>query len=133
MMAFGLLSQCFCVMVAQFLFFFRGEIRFLCRMEVFFHLFYDMFCFDIICNLEVRRHFGDFMGMTTHRTEFPFLEAIHVRKRLAPRTADDQVHGNVVLCVILIKIYRRFVEIILKGNPKNVNFLILQEKTLHIL
>jgi hypothetical protein len=58
------------------------------------------------------------MGVTTHRAEFPFLEAIHVRKRLAPRAADDKVHGNVVLCVILIKIYRRFIKIILEGNPK---------------
>ena len=128
MMAFGLLSQCFRVMVAQFLFFFRGEIRFLCRMEVFFHLFYDMFCFDIICNLEVRRHFCDFMGVTAHRAEFPFLEAIHVRKRLTPRTADDEVHGNVVLCVILIKIYRRFIKIILKENPKKCHFSYLKRK-----
>jgi len=134
MMAFGLLSQCFCIMVAQFLFFFRGEIRFLCRMEVFFHLFYDMFCFDIICNLEVCRHFGDFMGVTAHWAEFPFLEAIHVRKRLAPRTADDQVHGNVVLCVILIKIYRRFIKIILKEKPKKMSFFSsYKKKILHIL
>jgi len=132
MVAFGLLSQRFCIMVAQFIFFFRREIRFLCCMEVFFHLFYNMFCFDIICNLEVCRHFGDFMGVTTHRAEFPFLEAIHVRKRLTPRTADDEVHGNVVLCVILIKIYRRFIKIFLKGNPKNVSFLNLKEKILHI-
>jgi hypothetical protein len=122
MMAFGLLSQCFCIMVAQFLFFFRGEIRFLCRMEVFFHLFYYMFCFDIICNLEVRRHFGNFMGVTAHRAEFPFLEAIHVRKRLTSWAADDEVHGNVVLCFILIKIYRHFIKIILEGNPKKYHF-----------
>jgi hypothetical protein len=134
MMAFGLLSQGFRVMVAQFLFFFRGEIRFLCRMEVFFHLFYDMFCFDIICNLEVRRHFGNFMGVTAHRAEFPFLEAIHVRKRLTARAADDEVHGNVVLCVILIKIYRRFIKIILKRKSKKMSFFSsYKKKILHIL
>ncbi len=116
MVAFGLLSQGLSIMVAQFFFFLRRKIRFLCRVKVFFHLFYDMFCLDIICNLKVRRDFGNFMGVTTHRAEFPFLETIHVRKRLAPRAADDEVHGNVVLCVILIKIYRRFIKIIFEGN-----------------
>jgi hypothetical protein len=62
--------------------------------------------------------------VTAHRAEFPFLEAIHVRKRLAPRAADDEVHGNVVLCVILIKIYRRFIKINLIKYPYKVNFLI---------
>jgi hypothetical protein len=92
-------------------------------MEVFFHLFYDMFCFDKISNLEIRRHFGNFMSVTAHRAEFPFLEAIHVRKRLAPWAADDEVHGNFVLCVILIKIYRRFIKIIIKRKSKKKSIL----------
>jgi hypothetical protein len=69
------------------------------------------------------------MGVTAHRAELPFLETIHVRKRLTPRAADDEVHGNVVLYVILIKIYRRFIKIILKGNQKNVIFLIKRKKS----
>jgi hypothetical protein len=74
------------------------------------------------------------MGVTAHRAEFPFLEAIHVRKRLAPWTADDEVHGNVVLCVILIKIYRRFIKIILKRKSKKMSFFSsYKKKILHIL
>jgi hypothetical protein len=68
------------------------------------------------------------MGVTTHRAEFPFLETIHIRKRFAPRAADDEVHGNVVLCVILIKIYRRFIKISFEGNSKNVIMLIKNKK-----
>jgi len=115
---FGLFFKGLSIMMAQFLFFFLREIRFLRRVEVLFHLFYNMFCLDIICNLKVGRHFGNLMGMTAHRAELPFLETIHVRKRPAPRAADYKVHGNVVLCVILIKIYRRSIKITLEGNPK---------------
>jgi len=122
MVTFGLLSQGLSIMVAQFFFFLWGKIRFLCRVKVFFHLFYDMFCFDVICNLKVRRDFGNFMGVTTHRAEFPFLETIHVRKCLAPRAADDEVHSNVVLGVILIKIYRRFIKIIYEGDPQKCHY-----------
>ena len=48
--AFGFFSQGFSIMMAQFRSFFRGEIGFLCRMKMSFHLFYDMFCFKIMFN-----------------------------------------------------------------------------------
>jgi hypothetical protein len=48
--------------------------------------------------------------MPAERTEFPALETIHVGEGPASRAADDEVHGNQVMCAILIKIYRRVVK-----------------------
>jgi hypothetical protein len=40
------------------------------------------------------------------RTELPALEPVNIGKCLASRAPDDKVHGNRVMCFILIKIYR---------------------------
>jgi len=73
---------------------------------VFFHLFYDMFCFKVILNFQIGRRFGHFMGVPADWTELPFLETIHVRKSPAGWAPDDEVHDKEVMRVILIKIYR---------------------------
>ncbi len=57
-MAFGLFSQGFSIMMAQFRSFFRREIGFLRCVKMFFHLFYDMFCFKVMLNFQVGRRFG---------------------------------------------------------------------------
>ena len=88
----------------------RREILLLRCVEVLFHLFYDMLCLVVILDLEIRRRLDDLMGMPAERTEFPALETIHVGEGPASRAADDEVHGNQVMCAILIKIYRRVVK-----------------------
>jgi hypothetical protein len=75
-------------------------------MEVFFHLFYNMFCLKIMLHLKVRRCFDYLMGMPADGTELPFLESIHIRKSPAGRAPDNKVHNKEVMRVILIKIYR---------------------------
>jgi hypothetical protein len=135
---FGLFSQCLGIIMAQLCGFFRREICFLGRVEVFFHLFYNMFRFNIILNLEVGRSFDNLMSMTADRAELPFLEAIHVRERSAPLAADNKVHGNVVMCVILIKIYRRFIKNCIeenskKNSPDSGSVEILERNTLSLL
>jgi len=77
-------------------------------MQVLLHLFYNMFGLMEIVYLEVRRSLYYFMRMSALGAEFPFLEMVHVRKGTAGRAADDEVHGNDVMCFILLKIYRRF-------------------------
>jgi hypothetical protein len=104
---FGLLSQCFRIMVAEFCSFFRREIGLLCRVEMFFHLFYDMFRLQVMLNLKVRGGFDYLMGMPADRAELPFLEPVHVRERPARWTPDNEVHDKEVIRVILINIYRR--------------------------
>ena len=49
-MAFCLFSQGFSIMMAQFRSFFGAEIGFFRCMKMFFHLFYNMFCFKIMFN-----------------------------------------------------------------------------------
>ncbi len=107
-MALDPLAQRFGVMVAELGSFFRGEIFFLCCMQVFLHLLYNMLGLVEIMHLEVRGSFYYLMRMPALGAEFPFLEMVHVRKRTAGRAADDQVHGKDVMCFILLKIYRRF-------------------------
>jgi hypothetical protein len=84
-------------------------------MEVFFHLFYDMFCLEVMFNFQVGRRFDHFMGVPTDWTELPFLETIHIREGPAGRAPDYEVHDKEVMRVILIKIYRLIVIIIRKG------------------
>ena len=67
-----------------------------------------MFCLVEILNLQVRGCLYHFLRMPALVTEFPFLEMIHVRKSPAGGAPDDKVHGNVVMCAIVLKIYRRF-------------------------
>jgi hypothetical protein len=74
-------------------------------MEVFFHLFYDMFCFKVMLNFKVCRRFDYLIGVPADRTEFPFLETIHVRESPAGRATDNEVHIKEVMSAVLIKIY----------------------------
>ena len=106
MMAFCLFSQGFSIMMAQFRSFFGAEIGFLRCMKMFFHLFYDMFCFKIMFNFQVSRRFDNLVGVSADRAELPFLETIHVRKSPAGRAPYNEVHDKEVMRVILIKIYR---------------------------
>jgi hypothetical protein len=105
-MAFGLFSQGFGIMFAQFRRFFRREIAFLCRMEVFFHLFYNMLRLKIMLYFQVGRRSDYLMGVPADRAEFPFLKTIHIRESSAGGAPDDEVHDKEVMRVILIKIYR---------------------------
>jgi len=106
MTAFGFFPQCLGIMMAQFSSFFRWEIRFFGRMEVFFHLFYNVFCFYEILNFQVRRRLDHVMGMPADWAELPFLEPVNVSECPAGRTPDDEVHDKDVMSVIPIKIYR---------------------------
>jgi len=110
-MASGPCTQRLRVVVPQFGSLFRGEIFFSGGMEVFFHLFYNMFRLAVIPDLEVCRRFYHLMCMPALRAELPALEAIHVRKRPAGRAPDNEVHGNEVMRAIQIKIYRQFCKI----------------------
>ena len=110
-MAFGLFSQGLGIIMAQFRGFFRREIGFFRCVEVFFHLFYDMFCLKVMLNFQVGRRFDHLMGVPADWTELPFLETINVREGPARRTPDDEVHDKEVMRVILIKIYRLIVKI----------------------
>jgi len=114
-MAFGLFSQGLSIMMAQFRGFFWREIGFLRCVEVFFHLFYDMLCLNVMLNFQVGRRFDHLMGVPADRAELPFLETIHVREGLAGRAPDNEVHDKEVMRVILIKIYRLIVIITRKG------------------
>ena len=105
-MAWDSFTQCFCIVVAKLVSFFRREIFFLISMKVFFHLPDNMFSLMEIMDLKVRGCFYYFMRMPALMTEFPFLEIIHVRKGTTGRAPNNQVHGNEVMCAILIKIYR---------------------------
>ena len=89
--------------------FFCGKIRFLCRVEVFFHLFYDLFCLKILFNFEIHRRFDYLMGMPADRAQLPFLETIHIRERPAGRAPYNEVHDKMVMRAIPINIYRLFV------------------------
>ena len=75
-------------------------------MEVFFHLFYNLFCLYEILNFQISRHLDHLVGMPTDWAELPFLEPIHVGECPAGRAPDDEVHDKEVMRVILIKIYR---------------------------
>jgi hypothetical protein len=70
-----------------------------------------MLCLVKILDIKICRGFAHLVGMAALRAEFPALETIHVRKLPASRAADDQVHGNEVMRVILLKIYRYPVKI----------------------
>ena len=75
-------------------------------MEMFFHLFYNVFSLKVMLNLKVCRGFYYLVGMPADRTKLPFLEPIHIRECPARRAPDDEVHNNEVIRVILINIYR---------------------------
>ena len=93
-------------MVAELGRFLRGEILFLVRMQVFFHLLHDMLGLMKVLNIQVRRGTGNLQGMAALRAELPLLETVHVRKCAAGGAPDNEVHTNVVMRVIVIKIYR---------------------------
>ena len=86
---------------------FGREVGFLCCLEMFFHLFYDMLRFSIILNFQVCGCLAHLMGMPADRAELPALEPINIGKCPASRAPDDEVHDNLVMCSILIKIYRQ--------------------------
>jgi hypothetical protein len=94
---------------------FRREIFFLVRVQVLLHLFYDMFSFVEVLNIQICRAPGNLLGMATQRAELPFLETVHVRERTARGAPDDEVHDIEVIGVIVINKYRRFAE--KAGNP----------------
>jgi len=101
-----LLFESFGVMMSQLDGFFRRKIGFLCAMEMFFHLLYNMFRFSKVLNFKVCGCLADLMSVPADRTELPALEPVNIGKCLASRAPDDEVHGNPVMCFILIKIYR---------------------------
>jgi len=107
----------FGIMLSQFEGFFLRKIGFLCGLKVFFHLFYDMLRFRIVLNVKVCRCLADLMGMPADRAELPALEPVNIGKCPASRAPYDEVHGNLVLCFILLKIYR------LTGNDPRTGFL----------
>ena len=76
-------AECLGVVVPQLRSLFRCKIRFFCGMEMFLHLFYDMFGFMKVLNIQVRRGLDDLLRVPALGTELPFLEAIHVRERPA--------------------------------------------------
>lgn len=96
----------FGIMVPQFEGFFRRKVGFLCGMEVFFHLFHDLFGFIIVLNFQVRGCLAYLMRMPADRAELPALEPVNIGKCPASRAPDDEVHGNAVMSFVLIKIYR---------------------------
>jgi hypothetical protein len=65
-----------------------------------------MFCLKVMLNFEVSRCFEYLKGMPADRTEFPFLETIHIHKSPAGGAPDNKVHNKEVMRVIPIKIYR---------------------------
>ena len=75
-------------------------------MEVFFHLFYNLFCLYEILNFQISRHLDYLVGMPANRAELPFLEPVHVGECPAGWAPDDEVHDKEVMRVIPIKIYR---------------------------
>jgi hypothetical protein len=85
------------VMVSEFLRFFRREIFLFIRLEMFFHLPYDVLRFVVIPHIEIHLRILELIGMTASRAEFPLLEPVHVRKLRAHRATDDHVHYY-VLC-----------------------------------
>jgi len=117
MMAFGLFSQGFGIMLAQLRRFFRREIAFLRCMEVFFHLFYDMLRLKVMLYFQVGRRSDNLVGMPADRAELPFLETIHIRESSAGGAPDDEVHDKEVMRVILIKIYRLIVRSMTREDP----------------
>jgi hypothetical protein len=100
------LFESFGIMMSQLEGFFRGKVGFLCGMEMFFHLFYNMFRFSIVLNFKVCGGLADLMSVPADRTKLPALEPVNIGKCLASRAPDDEVHGNRVMCFIPIKIYR---------------------------
>jgi hypothetical protein len=82
-MALDPLAQRFRVMMAELGSFFRGEILFLCCMQVLLHLLYNVFGLVEIVYLKVRGGLYYFMRMSALGAEFPFLEMVHVRKSTA--------------------------------------------------
>jgi hypothetical protein len=105
-MVFDPFAQCLGVMVPELFSFFGREIFFPVGVQVLLHLLYDMFRFVEIVYLKIWWCLYHFLRMPALVAEFPFLEMIHVRKGTAGRAPDNEVHGNVVMCVILLKIYR---------------------------
>jgi hypothetical protein len=97
-------------MVAKLIGFLRGEILFLGCLEVLIHLLHNVFCLMVVLNIKICRSPGHLVRMTALRTEFPLLEAVHIRERAAGWTPDYEVHTIEVIGVIVINKYRRFAE-----------------------
>jgi hypothetical protein len=94
-------------MVPELVGLFGREVSFLCCVEVFFHLFYDLFRFSVILNFQVRRCPAHLVSMSADRAEFPALEPVDIGKCPASRAPDDEVHSSLVMSCILLKIYRQ--------------------------
>jgi hypothetical protein len=62
----------------------------------------------VIFHVKIGRHTTDFICLTADRAELPPLESIYVRERPAAGAPDNNVHGNVVIRIPMINIYRRF-------------------------
>ena len=93
------------IMVAQFLGLFRSKILLFIGMEMFFHLPDDVFGIMVIPYLQVRGHFGNLERMPAGRAELPLLEPVHIGKRPASRTPENEVHKHDVFSLSPIKIY----------------------------
>jgi hypothetical protein len=92
-------------MPAKFLGFFRGKVLFFMGVQVFFHLPNNMLGVVIIFDFKVCWYFGNLVRVTTGRTQFPFLEPIHIGECSAPGTPEDMVHRYEVFSLSSIKIY----------------------------
>lgn len=85
---------------------FGGKVGFLCCLEMFFHLFYDVLGLGIVLNFQVRRCPAYLMSMSTDRTQLPALETVDIGKCPASRAPDDEVHDSLVMSSVVLKIYR---------------------------
>jgi hypothetical protein len=75
-------------------------------MEMFFHLFYNMFRFRIVLYFKVCGCPCHLMSVPADRTELPALEPVNIGKCPASRAPDDKVHDNRLMYFIPINIYR---------------------------
>ncbi len=96
----------FCIMVTELDGLFRGKVGFLCCLEMFFHLFYDMLSLGKVLNFQVRRCLAHLMCMSADRAELPALETVDIGECPASRAPDDEVHGSLVMGFVPLKIYR---------------------------
>jgi hypothetical protein len=101
------LAERFSIVMTEFFGLFRREILLFVGMEMLFHLFHDMFRFVEILHVEVDRGLPYFVRVTAGRAQFPLLESVNVSKRRTSRTADNDVHDNVLLSAGLLKTYRK--------------------------
>ncbi len=92
-------------MMPQFFSLFGSEIFLLIRVEMFFHLFYEMLGFMMIPDIEINLDIPDLVRMSATGAELPLLEPVNVGKFFAHRTTDDSVHRYEVMRVRIIKTY----------------------------